>query len=82
MSQVALNWVLQRPSVVSIVIGARDEEQLRDNLGAVGWSLSAAQMARLDTASQTQPIYPYWHQHGFAALNPPPVPYFKEKPRT
>jgi aryl-alcohol dehydrogenase-like predicted oxidoreductase len=50
---VALNWVLQRPSVVSIVIGARDEEQLRDNLGAVGWSLSAAQMARLDTASQT-----------------------------
>jgi aryl-alcohol dehydrogenase-like predicted oxidoreductase len=82
MSQVALNWVLQRPSVVSIVIGARDEQQLRDNLGAVGWSLSVAQMAKLDTASQTQPIYPYWHQHGFPSLNAPPVPYFKEKSRT
>ena len=78
-SQVALNWVLQRPTVVSIVIGARDEAQLRENLGAVGWALNAAQMARLDTASQIQPIYPYWHQHGFPALNPPPVPYYREK---
>ena len=64
MSQVALNWVLQRPSVVSIVIGARDEEQLRDNLGAVGWSLTAAQMAKLDAASQAQPdlslLAPAW----------------------
>lgn len=80
-SQVALNWVLQRPSVVSIVIGARDEAQLRENLGAVGWALSAAQMEKLDTASQIQPIYPYWHQHGFPALNPPPVPYYRDKSR-
>ena len=77
LSQVALNWVLQRPSIVSIVIGARNEEQLRQNLGAVGWKLDAQQMAKLDAASQTRPIYPYWHQHGFPALNPPPVPYTK-----
>jgi aryl-alcohol dehydrogenase-like predicted oxidoreductase len=78
MSQVALNWLLQRPSVVSIVIGARDEEQLRQNLAAVGWALDAAHMAKLDAASQTPPIYPYWHQYGFPALNPPPVPYFRQ----
>ena len=73
-SQVALNWVLQRPSVVSVIIGARNEAQLRQNLGAVGWQLDATQMARLDAASETRPIYPYWHQRGFPALNPPPVP--------
>ena len=78
MSQVALNWVLQRPSVVSIVIGARNAEQLRQNLGAVGWTLDAAQMAKLDAVSQTRPVYPYWHQRGFPALNPPPVPYTKD----
>jgi aryl-alcohol dehydrogenase-like predicted oxidoreductase len=72
-SQVALNWVLQRPSVVSVVIGARNEAQLRDNLGAVGWNLTAEQMKRLDAASVTHPIYPYWHQRGFSLINPPPV---------
>jgi aryl-alcohol dehydrogenase-like predicted oxidoreductase len=72
-SQVALNWVLQRPSVVSVVIGARNEAQLRDNLGAVGWNLTAEQMKRLDGASVTHPIYPYWHQRGFSLINPPPV---------
>jgi aryl-alcohol dehydrogenase-like predicted oxidoreductase len=78
-SQVALNWVLQRPTVVSIVVGARNAEQLRQNLGAVGWTLSANQMERLDRASETRPIYPYWHQRGFAALNPPPVPAYLKK---
>ncbi len=73
-SQIALNWVLQRPSVVSIVVGARNEEQLKQNLGATGWSLTATQMAALDAASETRPIYPYWHQRNFAARNPPPVP--------
>ncbi len=77
LAQIALNWVLQRPSVVSVVIGARNEQQLQQNLGAVGWDLDAAQMARLDAVSQRRPIYPYWHQHGFPALNPPPVPYTK-----
>lgn len=76
-AQVALNWVLQRPSVVSIVIGARNEEQLRQNLGAVGWKLDPQHVAKLDAASQTRPIYPYWHQQGFPALNPSPVPYVK-----
>lgn len=72
-SQVALNWVLQRPSVTSIVVGARNEEQLRQNLGAVGWHLSAEHMAKLDAASETGAAYPYWHQRSFPLLNPPPV---------
>jgi aryl-alcohol dehydrogenase-like predicted oxidoreductase len=71
--QVALNWLLQRPSVSNIIIGARNEEQLRQNLGAVGWSLSSAHVAALDAASATTPVYPYWHQRGFAERNPPPV---------
>jgi len=65
--------------LVSIVIGARNEEQLQQNIGAVGWKLTAQQMAKLDRASQTKPIYPYWHQHGFPTLNPSPVPYYKEE---
>jgi aryl-alcohol dehydrogenase-like predicted oxidoreductase len=73
-SQVALRWVLQRPSVVNIVMGVRNEAQLRDNLGAVGWSLDDKQMSRLDAASEVRPIYPYWHQRNFAMINPPPVP--------
>jgi aryl-alcohol dehydrogenase-like predicted oxidoreductase len=77
-SQVALNWMLQRPGVVSVVVGARNEVQLRQNLGAIGWSLDAAQMAQLDEASQTRPIYPYWHQRGFP-LNPSPVPVYSKK---
>lgn len=74
-SQVALNWVLHRPSVASVVIGARDEAQLRDNLGAVDFALSAEQVDRLDAASAVPAIYPYWHQQfTFAERNPPPVP--------
>lgn len=72
--QVALNWLLRRPTVTSLVIGARDEAQLRQNLGAVGWSLTPAQEELLDRVSATTPTYPYWHQRGFPALNPPPVP--------
>jgi aryl-alcohol dehydrogenase-like predicted oxidoreductase len=71
--QVALNWLLGRPSVATLIIGARNEEQLRQNLGAVGWNLTAAQVAKLDTASAVTPAYPYWHQRGFAERNPPPV---------
>jgi aryl-alcohol dehydrogenase-like predicted oxidoreductase len=71
--QVALNWLLQRPTVSSVIIGARNEEQLRQNLGAVGWNLTAEQIARLDAASAVDPAYPYWHQRGFAERNPPPV---------
>ncbi len=73
MPQVALNWVLQRPTVSSVIIGARNEEQLRQNLDAVGWNLTTEQVAKLDAASQTWPIYPYWHQLQFAARNPPAV---------
>ncbi|MGY3694637.1 aryl-alcohol dehydrogenase-like predicted oxidoreductase [Bradyrhizobium sp. USDA 3240] len=74
--QVAIAWLLARPSVSSVIIGARDEAQLRDNLGAVGWSLSTDQIARLDKASAVMPAYPYYPyriQAGFARLNPPPV---------
>lgn len=71
--QVALNWLLQRPSVSNIVIGARTEEQLKQNLGAIGWNLTAEQVARLDDASRVTPIYPYWHQMGFNDRNPKPT---------
>ncbi len=71
-AQVALNWLLQRPTVVNLVIGARNEQQLKENLGAVGWNLSTAQIKRLDAASQTDLIYPYWHQHQNYQIIPPP----------
>lgn len=71
--QVALNWLLRRPTVANVIVGARDEAQLRQNLDAVGWSLTGEQVARLDAASDVTPVYPYWHQRGFAERNPPPV---------
>jgi len=72
--QVALNWLLQRPTVSSVIVGARNEEHLRQNLGAVGWSLTTAQVAALDKASDLHPAYPYWHQRKFyAGRNPAPV---------
>jgi len=71
--QIALNWLLQRPTVSTLVIGARNEEQLRSNLGAIGWNLTQEQVAKLDAASATPLPYPYWHQRGFAIRNPPPV---------
>jgi len=74
--QIAINWLLRRPTVSSVIIGARNEEQLRQNLGAVGWSLSDEQIAALDAASDVLPPYPhtpYRQQEGFARLNPPLV---------
>lgn len=74
--QVAINWLLRRPTVSSVIVGARDEEQLRQNLGAVGWALSADQIATLDTASDVLPPYPhtpYRQQEGFARLSPASV---------
>ncbi len=70
--QIALNWLLGRPSVSSIIIGARNEDQLRQNLGAIGWSLSPDQIARLDAASKLPPAHPYWHQANFER-NPSPL---------
>ncbi|MBN3843915.1 aldo/keto reductase [Burkholderia sp. Ac-20349] len=72
--QIALNWLLQRPTVSSVIIGARNEEQLRQNLGAVGWALTDAQVAKLDAASAVEapyPYFPYRRQQAFAQLNPP-----------
>ncbi len=71
--QIALNWLLQRPTVSTVVIGARNEEQLTQNLGAIGWNLTKEQVATLDAASAVTPAYPYWHQQGFQERNPSPV---------
>ena len=71
--QVALNWLLRRPTVATVIIGARNEEQLRQNLASVGWELAGEQVARLDAASATTMTYPYWHQKGFAERNPFPA---------
>jgi aryl-alcohol dehydrogenase-like predicted oxidoreductase len=72
--QVALNWLLQRPTVATVIFGARNEEQLRQNLDAVGWNLTAEQVAKLDRASDVTPIYPYWHQRQFTERNPAAAP--------
>ena len=72
--QIALNWLLQRPTVANVIIGARNEEQLRQNLGAVGWNLTAEQVAKLDAASERPLVYPYWHQRQFQERNPLPGP--------
>ena len=72
LAQIAINWLLGRPSVANVIIGARNEEQLRQNLGALGWSLTPSQVARLDAASARPKPYPYWHQDQFER-NPPPV---------
>jgi aryl-alcohol dehydrogenase-like predicted oxidoreductase len=71
--QVALNWLLQRPTVATLIIGARNEAQLKDNLAAATWNLPKDQVAKLDKASQTPKTYPYWHQAGFAERNPFPT---------
>ncbi len=71
--QVAINWLLQRPTVANVIIGARNEQQLRDNLASVGWNLTPVQVARLDAASERPLAYPYWHQRGFQERNPKPV---------
>ena len=72
--QIALNWLLTRPTVSSLVIGARNESQLRANLDAVSFTLSEEQIARLDKASERPRPYPYWHQYDFRERNPLPVP--------
>jgi aryl-alcohol dehydrogenase-like predicted oxidoreductase len=71
--QIALNWLLARPTVSTLIIGARNEEQLRANLGAIGWKLTPEQIARLDAASAVAKAYPYWHQVQFEERNPSPV---------
>ncbi|HET7179529.1 MAG TPA: aldo/keto reductase [Chryseosolibacter sp.] len=74
-AQVSLNWLLQRPTVSSLVIGARTETQLKENLAAAGWNLSVDQVKRLDSASEREPVYPYWHQRLKPALNTAPALY-------
>lgn len=72
--QIALNWLLRRPTVASVIIGARTHQQLVDNLGATGWRLDDEQVARLDAVSEREapyPYFPYFRQEGFARINPP-----------
>jgi aryl-alcohol dehydrogenase-like predicted oxidoreductase len=71
--QIALAWLLTRPTVSTVILGARNEEQLVQNLGSVGWSLTQAQAAKLEDASRTTPVSPYWHQAQFAERNPFPT---------
>lgn len=71
-TQISLNWLLQRPTVDTLVIGARNEEQLKQNLETVGWNLTTEQIKKLDAASETPTIYPYWHQRQNLKLNPLP----------
>jgi aryl-alcohol dehydrogenase-like predicted oxidoreductase len=71
--QVAINWLLQRPTVSTVVIGARNEQQLKDNLGSIGWNLTAEQVKKLDNASAVIMPYPYWHQRQFRERNPFPT---------
>jgi aryl-alcohol dehydrogenase-like predicted oxidoreductase len=70
--QISLNWLLRKPTVSSVIIGARNEEQLKQNLGAEGWKLTAEQVAKLDAASALPIPYPYWHQRQFEERNPSP----------
>jgi len=72
-TQIALNCLLQRPTVSIVNVGARNEEQLKQNLGPVGWTLTKEQVAKLDAASSVTLPYPYWHQRQFKERNPPPV---------
>jgi aryl-alcohol dehydrogenase-like predicted oxidoreductase len=71
---VALNWVMNKPGVDTVILGARNEAQLRDNLAAAAWRLTADEMARLDDVSATPEPYPYWHQHKFGLERNPRVP--------
>ena len=73
-SQVALNWVMSKPGVDTVIIGARDEAQLRDNLAAAAWRLSAEEMTRLDEVSALPEPYPMWHQHKFGIERNPRLP--------
>ena len=73
-SQIALNWLLQRPTISSVILGARNEAQLRQNLGAADWKLLPEQIEKLDRASQRTQPYPYWHQLLFGERNPGAVP--------
>ena len=76
--QIALNWLLRKPTVSTLVIGARNADQLKANLESVGWELTPEQIGKLDTASEVQLAYPYWHQTQFVERNPFPVPQPKQ----
>jgi aryl-alcohol dehydrogenase-like predicted oxidoreductase len=78
-AQISLNWLLQRPTVSSIIIGARNEDQLKQNLEAIGWNLNVGQIKRLDKASEILPAYPYWHQRQFPMLHAAPDLYRERK---
>jgi aryl-alcohol dehydrogenase-like predicted oxidoreductase len=78
-AQISLNWLLQRPTVANIIIGARNEEQLKQNLEAVGWDLTTEQVKRLDKVSEVLPAYPYWHQRQFGMLKNDPDLYGERK---
>ena len=73
-AQVALNWVMNKPGVDTVIVGARDEAQLRDNLAAAAFRLSAEEMTLLDEVSALPEPYPMWHQHKFGIERNPRLP--------
>jgi aryl-alcohol dehydrogenase-like predicted oxidoreductase len=66
-AQVALAWLLRRPAVTSLIVGARTEEQLRDNLAALNLQLTAEEHQRLERVSRPTLIYPFWRQRNTPA---------------
>ncbi len=72
--QVAINWVLHKPGVDTVILGARNEEQLKDLLGAANWRLTPEESARLDQVSALPEPYPQWHQHKFGIERNPRLP--------
>ena len=79
-AQVALNWVMCKPGVDTVILGARDEAQLRDNLAAASWRLSLEEIGKLDEASALPEPYPQWHQHKFGVERNPPLPAMRMRP--
>lgn len=73
-SQVAINWLLNKPGVDTVIVGARDDAQLADNLAAASWRLTADEVTALDEVSALPEPYPMWHQHRFGLERNPPLP--------
>jgi aryl-alcohol dehydrogenase-like predicted oxidoreductase len=66
-AQIALNWLTRRAGVSSIIVGARTDEQLKDNLAAASWTMSDEELQRLNDLTVPRILYPYWHQQFSAA---------------
>ena len=73
-AQVSINWLLARPGITSVILGARTAEQLEDNLGAARFRLTAQEVGRLDAAGRGRLPYPHWHQRSIYGSERNPEP--------